>query len=67
MIFMIFELNKKDLYRCNQIVNPEGQLEVIAVVEGINSGRIFVDDAKSPKSGLVWLGNNDGFFFIGNE
>ncbi|MBM7583982.1 hypothetical protein JOC86_000519 [Bacillus pakistanensis] len=39
----------------------------MAVVEGINPRRIFVDDHVSPSSGLIWLGNNDGFIFIGNE
>ncbi len=32
----------------------------------MNPGRIFVDNETSPNSGLIWLGNNDGFFFIGN-
>ena len=32
----------------------------------MNPGRIFVDNISSPNSGLIWLGNNDGFFFIGN-
>lgn len=64
---MISELNKNDFYRCKSLIEPQGQLEVIAVIEGINPGRIFVDNIASPKSGLVWLGNNDGFFFIGNE
>ncbi|MEH7386350.1 GNAT family N-acetyltransferase [Bacillus sp. JJ1521] len=64
---MISELNKKDFYRCKSLINQHGQLEVKAVVEGINPGRIFVDNITSPNSGLLWLGNNDGFVFIGNE
>lgn len=32
----------------------------------MNPGRIFVDNVTSPNSGLIWLGNNDGFFFIGD-
>ncbi len=32
----------------------------------MNPGRIFVDNVSSPKSGLIWVGNNDGFFFIGD-
>ncbi|WP_338260131.1 GNAT family N-acetyltransferase, partial [Bacillus anthracis] len=39
---------------------------VKAVIAGVNPGRIFVDNISSPNSGLIWLGNNDGFFFIGN-
>ncbi|MEC5425844.1 GNAT family N-acetyltransferase [Virgibacillus sp. C22-A2] len=64
---MISELNKNDFYRCKNLLNQQGQLEVMAVIEGVNPGRIFVDSIASPNSGLVWLGNNDGFIFIGNE
>ncbi|MHC2832049.1 GNAT acetyltransferase-like protein [Bacillus sp. F9_6S_D1_P_5] len=63
---MISELNKTDFYKCNRLVNEKGQLEVKAVIAGVNPGRIFVDNIYSPHSGLIWLGNNDGFFFIGN-
>ncbi|WP_436866777.1 GNAT family N-acetyltransferase [Bacillus fungorum] len=63
---MISELNKSDFYKCKGLVNEKGHLEVKAVIEGVNPSRIFVDNISSPNSGLIWLGNNDGFFFIGN-
>ncbi|MBJ8105929.1 MULTISPECIES: GNAT family N-acetyltransferase [Bacillus cereus group] len=63
---MISELNKNDFYKCTGLVNEKGQLEVKAVIAGVNPGRIFVDNIYSPNSGLIWLGNNDGFFFIGS-
>lgn len=63
---MICEISKNDFYRCNSLVNEQGQLEVRAVIAGVNPGRIFVDNVSSPNSGLIWLGNNDGFFFIGD-
>lgn len=63
---MICELSKNGFYRCNSLVNEQGQLEVRAVIAGVNPGRIFVDNLSSPNSGLIWLGNNDGFFFIGD-
>ncbi|HHT7224369.1 TPA: GNAT family N-acetyltransferase [Bacillus cereus] len=63
---MICELSKNGFYRCNSLVNEQGQLEVRAVIAGLNPGRIFVDNVSSPNSGLIWLGNNDGFFFIGD-
>ncbi|MDQ0271675.1 RimJ/RimL family protein N-acetyltransferase [Cytobacillus purgationiresistens] len=28
---------------------------------------LFVDDLASPSTGMIWLGNNDGFIFIGHE
>ncbi|MGD6940937.1 GNAT family N-acetyltransferase [Cytobacillus gottheilii] len=64
---MIKELKESEFYVCKELLNENGQLEAKAIVEGINPGRIFVDDMESPASGLIWLGNNDGFIFIGNE
>ncbi|GIN37144.1 hypothetical protein J19TS1_00930 [Heyndrickxia oleronia] len=64
---MITELNKNDFYKCKSLVNENGQMEVKAVIESMNPGRIFVDNPLSPKTGLIWLGNNDGFLFFGNE
>ncbi len=64
---MITELQQNEFYRCKGLLNEQGQLEVKAVVEGVNPGRIFVDQIDTPQSALIWLGNNDGFLFIGNE
>ncbi|GAB6548555.1 GNAT family N-acetyltransferase [Bacillus mobilis] len=63
---MISELSKNDFYKCSSLIIVQGQLEVKAVIAGVNPGRIFVDNVSSPNSGLIWLGNNDGFFFIGD-
>lgn len=60
---MICELSKNDFYKCSGLVNEQGQLEVKAVIEGGNPGRIFVDNISSPNSGLIWSGNNDCFFY----
>ena len=43
-------------------MNEQGQLEVRAVIAGVNPGRIF--NVTSPNSGLIWLGNNDGFSLL---
>jgi hypothetical protein len=64
---MITELNNADFYKCRELLNKNGQLEANAIIEGINPGRVFVDDVEAPTSGLIWLGNDDGFIFIGNE
>lgn len=64
---MIRELNETEFYKCEKLINEVGHLEVKAVIEGNNPGRIFVDHIDFPKTGLIWLGNNDGFFFIGDE
>ena len=64
---MITELIQRDFHKCLNLLNEKGQLEAKAIVIGINPGRIFVDDIVAPKTGLIWLGNNDGFILIGDE
>ena len=64
---MILELDKAAFNKYRKLINEQGKLEAIAVVDYINPGRIFVDDVNEPKSGVIWLGNNDGFIFFGNE
>lgn len=64
---MIAELDKAEFSKCRKLLNEHGQIEALAIVEHINPGRIFVDDLNTPASGLIWLGNNDGFIFFGNE
>lgn len=64
---MIKELQSSEFYKCKALLHEQGQLEAKAVVERVNPGRVFVDNVETPASGLIWLGNNDGFFFIGNE
>lgn len=62
---MIYELQKDQFMNCKHLLQKERHIEVQAIIEGNNSGRIFVDNASEPRSGLVWLGNLDGFVFIG--
>ncbi|MFP3361203.1 GNAT family N-acetyltransferase, partial [Planococcus sp. SIMBA_143] len=62
---MIHELDQAEFYKCETLLNDIGHLEAKAVIEGNNPGRVFVDHLDAPKAGLIWLGNHDGFFFIG--
>ncbi|MBP2079417.1 GNAT family N-acetyltransferase [Oceanobacillus polygoni] len=64
---MISELNKEEFYKCKYLLSDQGLLEARAVTEGVNPGRVFVDNIETPASALIWLGNNNGFIFIGNE
>lgn len=64
-IIVIYELKSSEFDRCKPLVHENAHLEVQAVVEGNNPGRIFVDDPAEPHSGLIWQGNLDGFIFIG--
>ncbi|UTR09987.1 GNAT family N-acetyltransferase [Evansella sp. LMS18] len=64
---MITELNVDQFYKCKHFLQVSRLLEVRAVIEGINPGRIFIDNPDNPASALIWLGNNDGFIFTGDE
>ncbi|ENQ3080339.1 GNAT family N-acetyltransferase [Bacillus cereus] len=63
---MIYELEQDQFIRCKHLVQQERHLDVQAIIEGNNPGRVFVDHVDLPQSGLVWFGNLDGFVFIGN-
>src|SRR5699024_1645245 len=64
---MILELNHTEFYKCRNLLAEPGQIEAKAIIEGMNPGRIWVDNIDNPTTGFIWLGNHDGFIFIGNE
>ncbi|CAH1056814.1 GNAT family N-acetyltransferase [Paenibacillus pseudetheri] len=64
---MIYELDRSQFYRCNDIVNRGVNIEEKAIVVGSNPGRIFVDNIERPRSAMIWKGNLDGFIFIGDS
>jgi len=64
---LIYELQSNEFYKCKSLIRDHGHLEIRAIVEGNNPGRIFVDDLISPRTGLIWFGNLDGFAFIGDS
>lgn len=64
--YVIYELEQDQFIRCKHLVQQERHLDVQAIIEGNNPGRVFVDHVDLPQSGLVWFGNLDGFVFIGN-
>ncbi|MCA1054249.1 GNAT family N-acetyltransferase [Rossellomorea aquimaris] len=64
---MISELKESEFNKCKPLLTDTGLLEAKAVIQGQNTGRIFVDDRNAPTSGFIWLGSNNGFIFIGNE
>ncbi|KGA96995.1 acetyltransferase [Alkalihalobacillus alcalophilus ATCC 27647 = CGMCC 1.3604] len=64
---MISELKQKHFNKCLELLNENGQMEAYAIINGINPGRVFVDDPIAPSTGLIWLGNNDGFIFFGDS
>jgi RimJ/RimL family protein N-acetyltransferase len=63
---VIYELQSNEFYKCKPLIHEQRHVEVRAIVEGNNPGRIFVDDPSAPSTALVWFGNLDGFAFIGD-
>ncbi|MCH7323178.1 GNAT family N-acetyltransferase [Solibacillus sp. MA9] len=64
---MITELQKQDFHKCLNVLNEQGQLEAKAIAMSVNPGRIFVDKPSAPTTGMIWLGNNDGFILFGDD
>lgn len=63
---VIYELQASEFNKCKPLIHEQRHVEVRAIVEGNNPGRIFVDDPAAPRTALVWFGNQDGFAFIGD-
>lgn len=63
---MISELKPDEFFKCNDLLQKQNLIEAGAVISGLNPGRVFVDNAHAPKTAIVWLGNNDGFMFLGD-
>ncbi|WP_404407178.1 GNAT family N-acetyltransferase [Jeotgalibacillus malaysiensis] len=61
------ELTTDQFYIVIPLLSDEGSVEVRAVIEGVNEGRVFVDQVQEPASAVVWLGNLDGIFVLGEE
>lgn len=65
---MIYEI-KKDRFRTihNLLDYRMDNIEIKAVIDGINPGWIFVDSIESPSTAMVWSKGIQGFYFVGNE
>lgn len=63
---MIVELKPDAFHLCLNLLDEWDSIEAKAVIGGINPGRVFVDCAESPRTAMIWLGNNDGFLFVGD-
>ncbi|MBM7579346.1 GNAT family N-acetyltransferase [Jeotgalibacillus terrae] len=61
------ELTEDQFYLAAPLLTEDGSIEVRAVLDGINKGRVFVDQVTEPASAVVWLGNMDGIFILGEE
>lgn len=67
MKILITELERQDYYTIRHIADECRSVEVRAVVNGNNPGRVFVDHPTEPSALLVWMQGLEGFQIVGNE
>lgn len=62
----MFDLNKKYFKDMQHIVYKQwDNIEINAVLNGINQGWVFVNEQINPKTALLWSRGIEGFYFIG--
>lgn len=60
---MIYELNENEFVNVMPLSNYYN-IEIPAILSGLNSGKIFADSKTNPQTAMVWT--KDGSFFIGD-
>ncbi|WP_336780849.1 GNAT family N-acetyltransferase [Paenibacillus illinoisensis] len=63
---MISELNQLDFDKVKHLTDSCRNIEVRAVMSGLNPGRIYVDDATNITAALIWIQGQSGFQLIGD-
>ncbi|KOR90752.1 GNAT family N-acetyltransferase [Paenibacillus solani] len=63
---MIVELNKEEYYKISYIADQCKNIEVRAVVQGNNPGRVYVDRETEPTAALIWIQGQQGFQIVGD-
>lgn len=63
---MITELNQKDFYKIRHITDKCKNIEVRAVVNGINPGWVYVDHPTETTAALIWIQGQEGFQVVGD-
>ncbi|WP_432665248.1 GNAT family N-acetyltransferase [Wukongibacter baidiensis] len=65
---MIYELSKDRYYSIHSLLdNTMDNIEIKAVIDGINPGWIFVDRVESPRNAMIWSRGIQGFYFVGES
>lgn len=66
MNHLITELNKQDFYKIKHVTDKCKNIEVRAVVNGNNPGRIFVANPIEPTTALIWIQGQEGYQIVGD-
>lgn len=64
---LIIELTKYDYYKIRHIAGSCMNIEVLAVINGNNPGRVYVDQYDEPSAALVWIQGQQGFQIVGDS
>lgn len=63
---MITELHKTEFYRIRHITDTCSNIEVKAIVDGMNPGRVFADHPENIRAALIWIQGQSGFHIVGD-
>ncbi|MFE4709917.1 GNAT family N-acetyltransferase [Paenibacillus sp. NPDC056722] len=63
---MITELRTQEFYKIKHLTDPCNNIEVRAVAEGINPGRVYIDHPDEPEAALIWIQGQSDFQIVGN-
>lgn len=63
---MITEFTKQDFYKIRHIADKCDNIEVRAVVSGVNPGQVYVDHPTEPTAALIWIQGQTGFQVVGD-
>lgn len=65
---MIYEITKDRFYSIQSLLDDKmDNIEIKAVIAGINPGWIFVDSIESPRTAMIWSKGIQGFYFAGDQ
>ncbi|MFC3746086.1 GNAT family N-acetyltransferase [Paenibacillus sp. GCM10012306] len=63
---MICELKPQDFKKIKHLTDPCYNIEVRAIAEGVNPGRVYTDNPDEPEAALIWIQGQSDFQIIGN-
>jgi len=65
---MIYEMGKDRFDSIHSLLDKsKDNIEIKAVIDGINPGWIFVDSVESPRTAMIWSRGIQGFYFVGDS
>ena len=63
---MITKLDKQEFYKVQPITDQCRNIEVRAVVNGMNPGSVYVDQGTDVTAAMIWIQGQSGFHMVGD-